>query len=137
MHSTIELEENRNLANIVKYTGGLGVELAKFYFIKIWYAISYVHSFKIAHMDIKLKNILLDQYFNSKIADFGISVEVSLTNGLADKIRGTVCYMAPEIVSSIPAETYDAHKADIYSLWMWLYVILSIEFPLKEDSEAC
>ena len=134
MYSTIELAENGNLANIVKYTGGLGEELAKFYFIQIWYAINYVHSFKIAHMDIKLENLLLDQYFNSKIDDFGISVDVSITNGLVDKIRGIVSYMAPEIVSFIPTETYDARKADIYSLRMWLYVMLSREFPLKEDS---
>ena len=136
MYSVIELSENGNLANIIRYTGGLWEEFAKFYFIQIWYAISCIHSFKVAHMDIKLENILLDQYFNAKIADFGISVDVSQTDGSTDLIRGTACYIAPEIAWLIPKETYDAYKADIYSLGMWLYVMLFGEFPLKENSET-
>ena len=137
MYSVIELAENGNLANIIRYTGGLGEEFAKFYFIQICHAINYIHYFGIAHMDIKLENILLDRYFNAKVADFGVSVDVSQTGGLSNRVRGTYCYMAPEIVGLIPSDTYDVYKADIYSLGMWLYVMLFGEFPLKEDSETC
>ena len=88
-------------------------------------------------MDIKLENILLDEFFNAKLADFGISQDVSETNGFSGNICGTKHYMAPEICHLLPSETYDAYKADIYSLGMWLYIMLFGEFPVNESSETC
>mmetsp|Transcript_10968 Transcript_10968/g.12334 ORF Transcript_10968/g.12334 Transcript_10968/m.12334 type:complete len:125 (+) Transcript_10968:406-780(+) len=84
-------------------------------------------------MDIKLENILLDEYFNVKVADLGVALDVSQTHGITDSRRGTVSYMAPEVSNLLPTETYDAFKADIYSLGISLYVLLLGEFPVKEE----
>ena len=48
-----------------------------------------MHSQGMAHLDLKLDNILLDDYFNVKIADLGIAVDVSKTEGIYDGRRGT------------------------------------------------
>ena len=138
MYNIIEVAENGSLSNIVKHTGGLGENLSKFYFLQICHAISHIHSFGIAHMDIKLSNILLDRFFNIKVADLGIAIDVSQTEGLAESVRGTLWYMAPEVSHLLPTETYDAYKADVYSLGMWLYVMIFGEFPLEDKlSETC
>ena len=132
----IQFAENGSLAYFIRKSGGLGEDIAKFYLIQIWHAIAYVHSLEIAHMDIKLDNILLDEFFNVKLADFGVSVDVSATGGFADWFWGTAGYMAPEVAHLLPTETYDAYKADIYSLGMWLYVMLFGEFPIKENYDT-
>jgi serine/threonine protein kinase len=43
--------------------------------------------------------------------------------------RGTMHYMAPEVAGLQKDEKYEALKADIYSLGVWLYILLIGEFP--------
>ena len=136
IYNVIEFAENGSLSSIIRKTGGLGEDIAKFYFVQIWHAVAYVHSFGIAHMDIKLDNILLDEFFNAKLADFGVSVDVSATGGFADWFWGTAGYMAPEVAHLLPTETYDAYKADVFSLGMWLYVMLFGEFPINKSYDT-
>lgn len=135
LYNVLELAENGTFSKFIKTTGGLGEDLVKFSFMQITHALQYIHSQGIAHMDIKLENILLDKFFNCKIADLGVALDVSKTDGFTDSRRGTSCYMAPEVYYLLPTETFDAYKADIYSLGICLYVLVFGEFPLKDDSE--
>ena len=135
-YNVVEYSANGTLGYVIKRTGPLSEDLVKFYFTQIWYAVAYIHSFGIAHMDIKLDNLLLDEYFNIKLADFGVAIDVSATGGFADWICGTPGYIAPEVVHLLPTETFDAYKADIFSLGMWLYIMLFGEFPIKENYDT-
>ena len=137
MYNAIELADNGSMSKIIRNTGGLDEVWSKFYFLQIWHAVAHIHSFGIAHMDIKLENILLDEFFNAKVADLGISLYVSESNGMTHRVRGTKWYMAPEISHLLPSETYDAYKSDIYSLGMWLYIMLFGEYPIKDNYETC
>jgi serine/threonine protein kinase len=99
---------------------------------KICEALQYAHNEGIVHRDIKPENILLDKKGQVKIADFGIAKiigqapsEVSLTG--AKDVVGTPHYMAPEQIEK-PA-TVD-HRADIYSLGVVFYEMLTGELPL-------
>ena len=58
MYNVIEFAENGSLANIIRQTGGLSEEVAKFYFMQICNAVNWIHFYGVAHMDIKLENIL-------------------------------------------------------------------------------
>lgn len=116
MYNVIEFAENGSLSNFVRITGSIEEGLVRFMFSQILNAVSYMHSFGIAHLDLKLENILLDKYFNIKVADLGVAHETTKLNTKCPHRRGTVIYMAPEVVDLQKGKTFDPFKADIYSL---------------------
>ena len=133
MYNVLEYAENGPLSNFVRYTGAIEEGIAWFFILQLWSAIEYMHLQGYAHLDIKLENILLDEFFNIKLADMGGSVFVRDTCGFSNKRRGTALYMPPEIYEISPGDVYDAFKADVYSLGIAIFVILIGEFPHPSD----
>ncbi|KAH9794211.1 Receptor-like serine/threonine-protein kinase [Citrus sinensis] len=75
---------------------------------------------KILHLDIKPQNILLDDNFNAKVADFGLSKLIDRDQSqVVTTMRGTPGYLAPEWLSSVITE-----KVDIYSFGVVMLEIL-------------
>jgi len=98
---------------------------------KICEALQFAHDEGIVHRDIKPENILVDKKGRVKIADFGIAKIVGKTRDAtitgAKDVIGTPHYMAPEQVEH-PTEV--DHRADIYSLGVVFYEMLTGELPL-------
>lgn len=69
------------------------------------------------------------------MADMGSSIDVSESQGYTDRRRGTYNYMAPEVANLEKGQEFDAYAADIYSLGVTLYIMLTAEFPRKEHIE--
>jgi hypothetical protein len=95
-------------------------------------ALQYAHEEGVVHRDIKPENILLDKRGRVKIADFGLAKllgktidDLTLTG--TRQIVGTVPYMAPEQIEG--SKDID-HRADIYSLGVTFYEMLTGELPL-------
>ena len=72
----------------------------------------YLHSKQIIHRDIKAANILVDAAGTPKLADFGVSKQLSNTWAKTASVVGTPLWMAPEVASM---QTYSLN-ADIWSL---------------------
>ena len=95
-------------------------------------ALQYAHDHGVVHRDIKPENVLLDKEGRVKIADFGIAKLVGkeakdLTLTGAGQIMGTPQYMAPEQIEH-PLQV--DHRADIYSLGVVFYQMLTGELPI-------
>ena len=127
----MEFVDGLNLRQLLQ-TGTLKPEQALTIVPKICEALQYAHEQGIVHRDIKPENILLDRSGRVKIADFGIAKMLGADAGQqtltgAKDAVGTPHYMAPEQIEQ--PQTVD-HRADIYSLGVVFYEMLTGELPL-------
>lgn len=94
--------------------------------------LQYAHDEGVIHRDIKPENILLDRRGRVKIADFGLAKLAGDKQGDGTltgcrQVIGTPSYMAPE---QMRGSTQVDHRADIYSLGVVLYEMLTGELPI-------
>merc|ERR1711879_543784 len=99
--------------------------------LQICRAINILHSNKIAHMDIKPENILLDRDGNIKLADFGSCVHFDDT--ISESALTTILYSAPESRKYV---SFDKAAADIWSLGVVFYVLLTGAYPFVGETES-
>jgi predicted Ser/Thr protein kinase len=95
-------------------------------------ALQYAHDEGVVHRDIKPENVLVDAKGRVKIADFGLAKLVGRADEHgartgSEQVMGTPHYMAPEQARS--SRNVD-HRADIYSLGVVFYELLTGELPI-------
>ncbi|XVF18629.1 hypothetical protein REPUB_Repub11eG0039000 [Reevesia pubescens] len=92
----------------------LGWEIRKKIILDIAKGLAYLHEdcrMRIAHLDVKPENILLDDSFNAKLSDFGLARPIDRSQShVITQMRGTGGYLAPEWLSRRITE-----KVDVYS----------------------
>ncbi|MDA9857568.1 serine/threonine protein kinase [Rubripirellula sp.] len=127
----MEYVEGSTLRDIVK-SGELDSKHALAIVPYLCDALQYAHDKGIVHRDIKPENILMSSDGGVKIADFGLSRIVgnetqqpALT--ATHQVMGTPRYMAPEQLEGM--RNVD-HRADIYSLGVVIYEMLTGELPI-------
>ncbi|CAN4103174.1 unnamed protein product [Withania somnifera] len=101
--------------------------------------LAYLHhecSHKIIHLDIKPHNILLDQNFNAKVSDFGLSKLIEKDKSkVVTQMRGTPGYLAPEWLRSVITE-----KVDVYAFGIVLLEVLcgrkNLDWSQADEDDA-
>ncbi|KAJ0810380.1 putative protein kinase RLK-Pelle-SD-2b family [Helianthus annuus] len=98
--------------------------------------LSYLHeecSTQIIHCDIKPQNILLDEYYNARISDFGLAKLLSMNQSRTNTgIRGTKGYVAPEWFRNTPVTV----MVDVYSFGVLLLEIISCRKSVMENESG-
>ncbi|XVE68512.1 hypothetical protein DITRI_Ditri09bG0074000 [Diplodiscus trichospermus] len=85
---------------------------------------------QIIHCDIKPQNILLDDYYEARISDFGLSKLLGINQSYTDTaIRGTKGYVAPEWFKTVPVSV----KVDVYSFGVLLLEIICCRRNVEMD----
>ncbi|MHC4692003.1 MAG: protein kinase domain-containing protein, partial [Planctomycetota bacterium] len=129
----MEFVDGTDLRHVIQ-TGELGADEALAIVPQVCEALQYAHEEGIVHRDIKPENILLDTRGRVKIADFGLArlldrPTTALTLTQAGQRMGTPHYMAPEQIEG--AHEVD-HRADIYSLGVVFYEMLTGQLPIGQ-----
>ncbi|KAI5675223.1 hypothetical protein M9H77_06173 [Catharanthus roseus] len=120
-----EYMSNGTLSSLIfgnsKPSWGLRTQIA----VAIARGLAYLHeecSNQIIHCDIKPQNILLDEYYNARISDFGLAKLLAFNQSRTHtNIRGTKGYVAPEWFRSSQVTS----KVDVYSFGVMLLEIIS------------
>jgi serine/threonine-protein kinase len=119
-------------------------------FLKVCDAVSYAHSVKVVHLDLKPANIQIGEYGQVLVCDWGLGrvveggddpqeIDRKLFNpdllgsvNLYGQIKGTPGYMAPEqLLEAGPVNT----RSDVYGLGCILYSLLTLQRPLSGEDE--
>ena len=97
---------------------------------QIFTAINHLHKLDIAHLDLKLENIMYNPSTETiKIIDFGYA---STTESLLCEYSGSIHYIAPQLLHKI---AYDGKKADVWSLGVISYALLAAKFPFDDEND--
>lgn len=129
LYIVLEYASHGELFDYLVPRGSLPIPDAMRIYRQIIYGLDYLHSNSVCHRDLKLENILLDEYDNIKIADFGFAKWMKAN--IAETSCGSPHYAAPEVVKGI---AYDGRKADIWSSGVILYALLTGRLPFEDQS---
>lgn len=116
--------------DFVKTIGNLDDKYSCFYSLvaQICRVLEFIHSHGVVHCDIKPSNILVTTGKQSspfaKVLDFGMVEYVDI---ISKGMRGTIEYMAPEMIKGMPID----RRADLYSLGVLLYEAVTGKLPFE------
>mmetsp|Transcript_30872 Transcript_30872/g.28060 ORF Transcript_30872/g.28060 Transcript_30872/m.28060 type:complete len:312 (-) Transcript_30872:45-980(-) len=105
-------------------------KLLRSYFYQLIEAVEYLHDNQIAHLDIKLENVVLGANYFLKLIDFDLSYRCDSNEPI--KVKGTANYRAPELKAQTTSNPY---ACDVFSAGVFLFVLKAGILPFLEDSE--
>ncbi len=112
--------------------GPLTLDEAAEFLGQIAEALDYAHSRGIVHRDLKPNNVLIDEWDNTYLMDFGLAKLIASTRQLtaSGAVLGTPAYMSPEQWRGAPVDA----RTDVYALGVMLYEMVLGQPPFDSDT---
>lgn len=127
----MEYIDGITLKQYIEQQGEIKWREALYFTVQILRSLQHAHEKGIIHRDIKPQNIMLLEDGTIKVTDFGIArFSQAETQTMTDKAIGSVHYIAPEQARG----GYINDKADIYSVGVMLYEMLTGQLPFVADN---
>jgi serine/threonine protein kinase len=112
----LELCPNGSVMDMVRKRKCLALPEVRRLMVQLCGAVKYLHKRNVAHRDLKMGNLFLDQDMNIKVGDFGLAAMILSEKD--EKRRRTMCgtpnYIAPEVIDK--NRRGHTQKVDIWSL---------------------
>jgi serine/threonine-protein kinase len=127
----MELVRGRTLAQMVREDGPMGPEEAAIVGLTLCDAVAAVHAAGLLHRDIKAQNVMRESGGRLVLMDFGAGVDVINPRRHTDLV-GTPLYMSPDVLAGAAWSPV----ADVYSLGVLLFYLVTARFPVEGHSVA-
>lgn len=127
----MEFAGKGDISGYIKKNGALTEEKTYIWFKQMSDGLNYLHTeVHIAHRDIKIDNVLLNDQMVAKLTDFGFAKESYNSEKneviLSETFCGTEPYYCPQIVMR---KKYDPFMADCWAMGVVLFAMLNNKFP--------
>eukprot|EP00755_Sulcionema_specki_P003861 Sspe_Gene.28655::Locus_13130_Transcript_1_1_Confidence_1.000_Length_3578::g.28655::m.28655 len=118
-----------SLQTVLDQFGKLPIAAVRRYLSDIIRGLSFLHSHRIVHRDVKPGNVLLQLDGQCKLADFGASSELSITEATTQHdVIGTPIYMSPEACRGVVTPA-----SDIWAVGLVTYQMITAKIPFQFD----
>ncbi|CAL5989422.1 Kinase [Hexamita inflata] len=131
LYIIMEYTENGELFWYLKQNKRFTEQQAGRIFVQLINGISYCHSKKVCHRDLKLENILLDSHLNVKISNFEYASLLEDDNMLSIKC-GSPSYASPELLNT---KKFDGPLTDVWACGIILFAMLCGYLPFDDDDQ--
>ncbi|GAB1214205.1 hypothetical protein ATERTT37_003365 [Aspergillus terreus] len=131
----LELCPNGSVMDMVRKRKCLSLPEVRRFMIQLCGAVKYLHKRNVAHRDLKMGNLFLDQNMDIKVGDFGLAAMIISERD--EKRRKTLCgtpnYIAPEVLDR--SKGGHTQKVDIWSLGVILFAMLTGYPPFQSKTQ--
>ena len=128
MYILLEMCQNQSLMDVLLRRKRLTELEVQFYLVQIIQGLKYLHSNRIIHRNIKLKNMFLTEKMELKIGGFLCVIKLENEGEKLTTKYGTLSHMAPEIFDDQIGYSYEV---DIWSLGIIIYELLIGKLPFN------
>ncbi|ODV80332.1 Pkinase-domain-containing protein [Suhomyces tanzawaensis NRRL Y-17324] len=122
----------RSISDMLRHFKKIPEDIASYIARAVLRGLVYLHQEGKVHRDIKLANILLTEAAEVKLADFGVSGELTRTRAKRNTFVGTPYWMAPEVITRRKAGGGYDEKADVWSAGITVYEMVTGAPPLAQ-----
>ena len=127
----MEYVQGTTLLDLVNTGGKMQEWKMRHIFVELITCVAYLHNeLNIAHRDIKLENIIFDNFGNIRLIDFGLGNKFDVSDGILQTACGSPAYAPPEMFLGVPY----TDAADMWSLGCVLFAMATNRLPFEDPN---